>query len=63
MLKEFWSKLTGGRRAASAERAQEWEHMSPEERRFMSESVEDHTADEEAEAHLGGIDPDRFLED
>jgi hypothetical protein len=62
MLKEFWNKIRGGRQTA-AERDQEWQHMSPEERRFMSESVEDHTADLETEAHLGGSDPDRLLED
>jgi hypothetical protein len=63
MLKEFWNKISGRRRATSAERDQEWEHMSPEERRFMGESVENHAADEEAQAHLGGFDPDRLLED
>ena len=62
MLKEFWDKIRGGRQTA-AERDQEWQHMSPEERRFMSESVEDRAADVETEAHLGGIDPDRLLED
>jgi hypothetical protein len=52
----FLTQIRERRRAARGKRYQEWEHMSNDERRFMSESVEDHAADEEAEAHLGGVD-------
>jgi len=31
--------------------------MSPEEQRFVSESVDDRAAGLESEAHLGGADP------
>jgi hypothetical protein len=37
--------------------------MSPSERRFVDESVEDHQADEGAAEHLGGIDPNRLLDE
>jgi hypothetical protein len=52
----FLARIRERRRAARDKRYQEWEHMSKDERRFISESVEDHGADEEAEAHLGGVD-------
>jgi hypothetical protein len=53
MFKDLWARLTG--RRAPADEAQEWEHMSPEERRFMSQSVDDRAAEIESEAHLGGM--------
>jgi len=37
--------------------------MSPAERRFVEESVEDHQADAFIEEHLGGVDPNRLVED
>lgn len=57
----LWARLFGRRNDGAVERAVEEEHMSPEERRFVDESAEDRQADEESKAHLGGIDPDRFL--
>jgi hypothetical protein len=54
---EFLTRFRERRRAAREERDQEWEHMSDDERRFMSESVENRQADEESEVHLGGGDP------
>jgi hypothetical protein len=57
LVLRFLTQIRERRRAARDKRYQEWEHMSKDERRFMSESVEDHQADKEAEAHLGGGDP------
>jgi hypothetical protein len=37
--------------------------MSPAERRFTRESVEDHQAEEFVKEHLGGVDPERLIED
>jgi len=37
--------------------------MSPSERSFFAEGVEDRQADEFVEEHLGGIDPNRLLGD
>ncbi len=50
-------------RAAAVERETELEHMSGAERRFEEESVEDHQADSFADEHLGGINPNRLIED
>ena len=37
--------------------------MSPAERRFVEESVDDRQADEFVGEHLGGVDPNRLLDD
>ena len=37
--------------------------MSPAERRFIDEGVEGNQADEFVAEHLGGIDPNRLVED
>ena len=37
--------------------------MSPAERRFVEESVEDRQADDFVAEHLGGIDPGRLVEE
>lgn len=62
-LRDWWNKLTGAQRDAAVEHEAEREKMSPEERRFEDESVEDHAADESAEEHLGGFSPERLSED
>jgi hypothetical protein len=49
--------------ASAVEREIEREHMSPAERRFTRESVEDHQAEGFVGEHLGGVDPERLLED
>jgi len=59
----FWARLKERRRAREEERAIEEQGMSPAEREFVHESVEDHEADAESSAHLGGIDPKRLLGD
>ena len=56
MLRDLWRRLTGSR--TDAERSGGW---SPEERRLAEEPVEESQADEFAESHLGGFDPDRLL--
>jgi hypothetical protein len=61
MLRDWWNKLTGKQEAVEHEA--EREQMSPEERKFDSERVEDHAADEAAEEHLGGFDPANLEED
>lgn len=52
-------RVTGKHRAEEAERDQEWEQMSPEERKFMSESVEDRAARLESFEHLDEYGRDR----
>ena len=37
--------------------------MSPDERRFVDEDVTGHQQDEFVEEHLGGIDPNRLVDD
>jgi hypothetical protein len=59
----FWDRLLGRRREAAVRREAEEEQMSPAERRFVEESVEDHQADAFIEEHLGGVDPNRLVED
>jgi hypothetical protein len=49
--------------AVAVEREIEREQMSRAERRFTRESVEDHQAEGFVGEHLGGIDPERLLED
>jgi len=61
VLKELWQRITG--QANADERADERQHMSPEERRFESESVDDRAAELESEAHLGGFNPEREFEE
>ena len=50
-------------RDAAIKRETELEKMSPAERRFEEESVEDIQADAFVGEHLGGINPDRLLDD
>jgi hypothetical protein len=48
---------------AAVERETEREKMSPAERRFEEESVDDIQADAFVSEHLGGINPERLIED
>ena len=50
-------------RDAAIKRETEREKMSPAEQRFEDESVEDIQADAFVGEHLGGINPERLLED
>ena len=56
MLKEWWDRLMGKREAKAAERADERQHMSPEERRVVDEGFETRVAGDEAVEHLSGGD-------
>jgi hypothetical protein len=56
MLRELWDRLLGrGRHVPNRD------DMSPEEREFREESVDELEADQFAGEVLGGIDPDRLL--
>jgi hypothetical protein len=59
----FWSRFVTRRRAAEERRETEDAGMSKAERRFTQETVEGHQADEFVESQLGGIDPQRLLDD
>ena len=65
MLKDLWARITGRRREEADEHADEFEHMSPEERRFVSESVDDRAAGLESDAHLSGgeLESERQLDE
>ncbi len=59
----LWDRLRGRRTAARVSHADQFEHMSPAERRFVGESEEDRATGLETEAHLGGSDPDRLIDE
>ena len=48
---------------AAVQREAERERMSPAERSFEEESVDDIQADTFVSEHLGGINPERLIED
>jgi hypothetical protein len=60
-IKAWWAQRKAKHQAEEAEREDEEQHMSRAERAFIHESVEDHVADSETSAHLGGINPNRLL--
>ena len=62
-MPSLWSRITKPFRDSAIERETEELQMSPEERAYVEEPVEDHAADELAEEHLGGIDPNRLLQE
>ena len=53
----------GREREAAIKHETEREQMSPDERRLEEESVEDIQADAFVGEHLGGINPERLIED
>jgi hypothetical protein len=63
MLRDVWNRLVGRRRAEAVEREDELEQMSPAERRFAEEGIEDIQADEFDSGHLGVINPERLLDE
>jgi len=63
VLRDLWMRITGRHRDEDAERAEEYEHMSPEERRFVSESVDDRAARIESDAHFGAFEAETTGED
>jgi hypothetical protein len=63
MLRNLWNRIMGRSQEEVIERETERERGNSAERRFASESIEDYQADESVQEHLGGIDPDRLIED
>jgi hypothetical protein len=61
VLRDFWNRHIRRTRASTVEREAEREQMSPTERRFDEESIDDIQADAFVSEHLGGIDPERLL--
>jgi hypothetical protein len=59
----FWKKLMGRRDAAAEHRAAEAATETPSERRLTGEGVEGRAADELVEEQLGGVDPNRLVDD
>jgi hypothetical protein len=59
VLGNLWDRLFGGSRRR---RAAERETMSPAERHFADESVEEMAADEFAGEHMGGIPPGHLID-
>lgn len=57
------SRITQLLKKSATRREAEEPQISPAERRFVEEPVEDHAADTFAAEHLGGIDPERLLQD
>ena len=57
----FWNRLLGRAKDRRVEREVEQGRMSPSERQLAAESPEDRQAELSAEAHLGGIPPERLL--
>ena len=57
MLRGLWNKLVGRETDAAAKRETELEQMSPAERRFATEGVENIAAGEVSNERLGGGDP------
>ena len=63
VLRGLWARLAGRSRDHAVAREIEREHMSPAERHRTAESIEDIQADESAAEHLGGVEPDRLLDE
>ena len=53
MLRDFWNRHIRRARASTVEREAEREQMSPDERRFDEESIDDLKADNLVEQRLG----------
>jgi hypothetical protein len=59
----LWKKLMGRRDAAAAHDAESAQFETQAERRETAEGVEGVAADEVVEERLGGVDPDRLVDD
>lgn len=59
----FWNKLRRRWSDADARRAEEEQQETAAERRLADEGVEGRAADELVEERLGGVDPDRLVDD
>jgi hypothetical protein len=63
MLRDVWNRLGRRNREVAVEHEAERERMTPAERRLSEESIDDIQPDWSATEHLGGIRPERLLED
>jgi hypothetical protein len=59
----FWKRLMGRRDDAAIRRAEEAQVETPAERREAAEGVDGVAADEIVEEQLGGVDPNRLVDD
>ena len=59
----FWKKLMGRRDAAATRHAEEAWVETPAERHESAEGVEGIAADEFVQEGLGGVDPNRLVDD
>jgi hypothetical protein len=59
----LWQRLTSWSRARAEHREEQAEQESPAERRFAAEGVDGLAADEAVQERLGGVDPDRLVDD
>lgn len=57
MLRDLWHRLV----RRNIEREKELDQMSPTERHFAEQPVEDIATDEFIGEHLGGTEPERLL--
>jgi hypothetical protein len=62
-MTDFWKRLMGRRTEAAHHRAEEADAETPAERRVAAEGVEGRAADEVVEERLGGVDPERLVDD
>ena len=60
---DFWKKFMGRRDAAAVRRAEEAQVESPAERRESTEGIDGVAADEFVQQELGGVDPNRLVDD
>ena len=59
----FWKKLTGRHRVRAERRDEEAQFETSAERRLAAEGVDAVAADEVVEEQLGGVDPNRLVDD
>jgi hypothetical protein len=59
----IWKKLKGRSRTQAEHRSEEAQFETPAERRFAAEGVDAVAADEVVEEQLGGVNPDRLVDD
>jgi hypothetical protein len=59
MLRDFWNRHIRRIRASTVEREAEREQMSPAERRFDDESIDDMKADTLVDERLGKLQPEQ----
>jgi hypothetical protein len=63
VLRGLWMRISSRRREKAAGRAEEYEQMSRDERRFVNESVDDRAARIDSDARLGAYEAEARGED